>query len=203
MAHICRHHNLLWITFAQSKDPYQPDMPPPLVARVDDAKQKQVDSKDRSAAEAELQEVLKERPDYYRALFNLGLLYQTEGKTDQALETLQKAKSLRDTLHISDSSILNSIGWAYMNSGKLNEAESSFREALREDGDETITLNNLGYLYLQKGDTAKARTYLDKAKQVSGSSGTDVVFKLLDDYDQRQKGLKQKIPQGKPENKNP
>lgn len=178
--------------FAQSPDPFQHDIPAPLVAKVDDAKEKQVDSKDLSAAEVELQDVLKQRPDYYRALFNLGLIYQAQGKADQAVETLEKAKSLRDSLHISDSSILNSIGWAYMNSGKLDKAESSFLEALKEGHankpiETQRLLNNLGYLYVQKGDTAKARFYLQRSINEYNSSGARKVLKMADEYDQREK----------------
>src|SRR5438094_8033064 len=114
--------NLGGSLFAQSRDLFQSDIPAPLVAKVNHAR----DSDDPAAAEAELEGVLKQRPDYYRALSNLGLVYQTQGKTEQALETLNKAKSLRDTLHISDSSVLNSIGWTYMNSDRLNEAERAF-----------------------------------------------------------------------------
>jgi Tfp pilus assembly protein PilF len=180
--------------FAQSPDPFQPDIPAPLVAKVDDAKEKQVDNRGLPAAEAELQDVIKQRPDYYRALFNLGLVYQAQGKNVQALQKLEEAKSLRDKLHISDSSILNSIGWVYMNAGKLDKAESSFLEALKEGHEDKAStqrlLNNLGYLYLQKGDTAKSRFYLGQAANEYQSTGTGRLFKMADQYDVIKKSSK-------------
>jgi Tfp pilus assembly protein PilF len=183
--------------FAQIPDPFQPDIPAPLVAKVDDAKEKQANNKDLPAAEAELQDVLKQRPDYYRALFNLGLVYQAQGKSDQALQTLEKAKGLRDNLHISDSSILNSIGWAYMTSGKFDEAESNFLAGLKEGHEDTVNsqrlLNNLGYLYLQKGDTAKSRLYLQRAINEYHSTGAQRLLQMDDEYDEREKALEQKV----------
>ena len=183
--------------FAQAPDSFQPDIPVSLVARVDAAKQKQIDGKDLDAAEAELKAVLQERPDYYRALYNLGLIYQTQGKTDQALRILEKAKKLRDSLRISDNSILNSLGWVYMNAGKLDEAESTFLEALRHERENKPAnnerlLNNLGYLYLQKGDTTKARSYLQRSINEFHSAGALKVIKMADEYDERQKELKTK-----------
>ena len=66
---------------AQTPDPFQADIPAPLVAKVDDANKKAA-SGDYAAAVEELQDVIKQRPDYYRALVNLGLLYQYEGRYD-------------------------------------------------------------------------------------------------------------------------
>jgi tetratricopeptide (TPR) repeat protein len=171
---------------AQAPDQFQPDIPAPLVAKVNHAR----DTKDPVAAEAELQDVIKQRPDYYRALSNLGYVYQLQGKPEQALETLKKAKSLRDTLHIADSNILNSIGWAYMNSGRVKEAEQAFLDGLNEapQSDPTDTehiLNNLGYLYLQKGDTTRARFYLEKAVNDYNSSSGRKLLASADDYDRR------------------
>jgi Tfp pilus assembly protein PilF len=182
---------------AQAPDPFQADIPASLVARVDAAKEKQTGGKDLDAAEAELTAVLQERPDYYRALYNLGLIYQAQGKTDQALQTLEKAHMVRDRLHISDNSILNSLGWVYMNAGKLDEAERCFLEALgyerenKPDSNERL-LNNLAYLYLQKGDTTKARTYLQRSINEYHSAGALKVIKMADEYDERQKELKTK-----------
>jgi len=178
--------NLGGSLFAQSRDLFQSDIPAPLVAKVNQAR----DSKDPAFAEAELKAVLKQRPDYYRALSNLGLVYQAQGKTEDALKTLNEAKSLRDALHISDSSVLNNIGWNYMNSGRLNEAEQAFLEGLKEapqnePADTELILNNLGYLYLQKGDTTKARLYLRRAVNDYNSSGARKLLTAADEYGRR------------------
>jgi len=174
--------------FAQPTDPFQPDIPAPLVSKVDDANKK-VESGHYAEAVEELQDVLKQRPDYYRALVNLGLVYQDEGIYGEAIQTLEKAKNLRDSLHISDSSILNSIGWAYMSMNRFNEAEKYFQEALKEGHENPSeterVLNNLGYLYLQKGDTAKARVYLQKAINDYHSTGAQKVLRMTEQYDRK------------------
>lgn len=198
--------------FAQTPDPLQPhavstprgpfqtNIPAPLVAKVDDANKK-VDSGDLAAAVEELQDVLKQRPDYYRALVNLGLIYQYQGKLSEALQTLENAKKLRDNLHISDSSILNSIGWVYMTMGDFTKAESSFLDALKEGHDDPSeterVLNNLGYLYLQKGDTSKARVYLQRAINDYHSTGAQKVLKMTEQYDESEKASQRKISEGK------
>lgn len=180
------------LAFGQTPDTYQADIAPELVAKVNDAKEKQVSGKNLDSAEAELNDVLRARPDYYRALFNLGLIYQSQGKGPQAIETLERALQARDKLKISDVSILNSLGWVYLNSGNLDKAESIFLEALKTEStnkpaSNQLILNNLGYLYLQKGDAVTARAYLDKSIKEYDNSGAKKIEKLVDDYEQRQK----------------
>jgi Tfp pilus assembly protein PilF len=182
---------------AQRPDPFQPDIAPDLVGKVDDAKQKQVSGEDLQKAETELQGVLAQRPDYYRALFNLGLIYQSQGKTDQALQMLNKAKNVRDQYNIADDSILNSIGWTYMEAGNLSQAESTFLDALNhQTASNPVSaerlLNNLGYLYLQKGETDKARFYLTKSVDQYHSKGATKILKMVDEYDQKQKSVPEK-----------
>jgi len=179
-------------------DPFQADIAPNLVAKVDDAKEKQISGQDLETAAAELRNVVGERPDYYRALFNLGLIYQKQGKTEQSLETLKQAKQVGDNYHIADASILNSIGWAYMDAGKLDDAEMTLLEASKQSAankptDERV-LNNLGYLYLQKNETDKARAYLNKSLAEYHSQGAAKVLKLVEEYEQTQMQGAKEIP---------
>jgi Tfp pilus assembly protein PilF len=189
-----------WVlqTFAGPADRYQSDISPDLVAMVDDAKQKQINGMDLDQAAAELQQVLNKRPDYYRALFNLGLIYQSEEKTDLAVQYLSKAKQVRDDYHIDDSSILNSLGWAQMQAGKLDDAERNLLEAVNHPSGNKSTderaLNNLGYVYLQKGQSDKARTYLNRSRQQYQSDGASKILALVDDYDQNQRKGAKEIP---------
>ena len=186
---------------AQPPDPFQPDIPAPLVSKVDDANKK-AESGDYAAAVGELEDVLKQRPDYYRALVNLGLIYQDQGRYGEAIQTLEKAKNLRDSLHISDSSILNSIGWVYMVTNNYTKAESSFLDALKEGHENPShterVLNNLGYLYLENGDTTKARVYLQRSINDYHSTGAQKVLKMTEQYDEREKAHKQKISRTPP-----
>ena len=54
-------------------------------------------------------------------------------------------------------------------------------------------LNNLGYLYLQKGQTDESRLYLDKSIDEYHSKGAAKVLKMVNEYDQRQKAIHEKL----------
>jgi len=187
------------LALGQAADRFQSDVPPELVQKVDAAKEKQVSGVDLPSAEKTLLEVLKARPDYYRAQFNLGLIYQAEGRGEDAVKTLAAAKQLGDSLHIADPTIVNSLGWAYLNTGKLDVAEKLFLDALSKKAESTPesvqrVLNNLGYLYLQKGDTVTARAYLETAIKEYQSQGAKKVLKLVEDYEQRELDAQRKAP---------
>jgi Tfp pilus assembly protein PilF len=181
-----------------ASDSFQPQMPVDLVAKVNDAKEKQVNGRDLDLAAAELRDVLTKQPNYYRALFNLGLIYQSQGKADEALQTLLKAKQIRDENHIPDSAILNTVGWAYLAAGKLDAAESALLEALKEQPQNSPTnervLNNLGYLYLQKGETDKAKSFLRQSLDTYHSDGARNVWKLVEELEQAQTQGAKQIP---------
>ena len=135
-------------------------------------------------ASKELTEVLKVKPDYYRALYNLGLVQYSQGKADAALETLENAAQIGKEKNVQDSTILNSVGWIQMNRGKLVEAEDYLLKALEQTPNNETTskkrvLNNLGYLYLQKGDTNRAEAFLEEAVREYSSSGATEVLKLV------------------------
>src|SRR5439155_18105183 len=167
-------------------DPYQ-DVAPDLVRQVDLAKKKQngSDPGQKDEAESLLLDVLKHKPDYYRALYNLGLIYLDKNEADKAVEVLTKAKGVRDknNLH-DDNSILNTLGWAYLNAGDLKQAEFYLKAAYdtksQNDGptNERI-LNNLGFLYLQEGRTTEARKFLDESKKQFNSSRASSILNLV------------------------
>jgi hypothetical protein len=68
------------LLIADAPDTYQADIPPDLVAKVNDAKRKQVSDQNLDEAVAELKDVLQVRPDYYRALFNPRLSKHWSGR---------------------------------------------------------------------------------------------------------------------------
>jgi tetratricopeptide (TPR) repeat protein len=160
--------------------------------QVDEAREKQ-NAKDFSGAEDILHDVLKSRPDYYRAAHNLGLLYQTKGETEKALAYLNKAKEIGTENSISDPLIYNSLGWTQLVAGRYEDAQATLLEGLKavqavESPTEDLRLskarilNSLGYLYLQRGDTASARKYiqmsLDDYPTVGASSVLDIVNRV-------------------------
>src|SRR5258708_241549 len=105
----------------QARDIYQHDIAPDLVKKVDMAKEKQVDGTDLKQAESLLSDVVKQKPDYYRALYNLGLVYEKKGEYEKAIKTLKEAEAIRYGQDIPDNSILNSLGWAYLNASDFDK----------------------------------------------------------------------------------
>ena len=176
---------------AAERDTYQ-NIDPALVAKVNIARDKQQTGQDLDGAEAILTDVLRQKSDYYRALYNLGLIYQAKNELPKAIETLEKAKAIRDNQHLSDNTILNSLGWTYLMSGDLKRAEVSLKEAYEKKSENKASnarlLNNLGSLYLQKGETNESRKYL--AESISAypenSANAKNLLKLVDEYEQRQ-----------------
>jgi Flp pilus assembly protein TadD len=100
--------------------------------------------------------------------------------------------AIHNKLKIKDTSIFNSLGWAYLNSGNLELAESLFLKALKTEASNSaatnqFVLNNLGYLYLQKGDTVTAKAYLNASIKNYNSKGAQKILKLVEEYEQREK----------------
>ena len=174
----------------QPKDPYQ-QIDPDLVTKVNDAKEKQLAGVDLDQAESVLLEVLKTKPDYYRALYNLGLIYQSKGAISKAIDFLKRAETVRDAQQIHDNSILNSLGWIYLNAGDLERAETYLKDAYdKKDANDASTnervLNNLGSLYLQKGETQSARRFLQESVSEFQSATAINLLKVVSDYERRQ-----------------
>ena len=69
-----------------------------------------------------------------------------------------------------DADVLNMLGYAYRNVGKLDTGISYYRQALAIDPDLTIARAYLGEGYLQKGDVASARAEL---AEIARRCGTD------------------------------
>jgi Flp pilus assembly protein TadD len=62
-----------------------------------------------------------------------------------------------------NSSFLDSLGWAYFKLGKLDEAERHLSEAARRDTASATIHDHLGDLYLRRGKTEQARAAWQKA----------------------------------------
>ena len=70
-----------------------------------------------------LQELVRKRPDSYSAYYNLGLAYEDNNQTDQAISALTKALAIRNSQNIQETTIYNSLGWAYLTYGQYEQAE--------------------------------------------------------------------------------
>lgn len=110
----------------------------------------------------ELKKAISLNPYAGEAYLNIGHIYFTQGKYEEAMPFFQKAMQLRPRLapvaH-------NNLGALYFNIGKTEEAFKELREALRERPVYARPHYNFGLYYLNKGELDKAIEHLQKAIQ--------------------------------------
>jgi tetratricopeptide (TPR) repeat protein len=115
---------------------------------------------DTKGSEESLRRVLAREPNNATALNNLGyFLVERNERLDEALEMIQKAVRAEPT----NSSFLDSLGWAYFKLGKLDEAERHLSEAVRRDAASATIQDHLGDLYHRRGKPEQARAAWQKA----------------------------------------
>jgi tetratricopeptide (TPR) repeat protein len=115
---------------------------------------------DTKGSEESLRRVLAREPNNATALNNLGyFLVERNERLAEALEMIQKAVRAEPT----NSSFLDSLGWAYFKLGRLDEAERHLGEAARRDATSATIHSHLGDLYQRRGKPEQARAAWQKA----------------------------------------
>jgi choline-sulfatase len=89
----------------------------------------------------------------------LGYLYLRQGNKDEAIAAYETASQLNPT----DSESLNDLAMAYLETGKLADAERVFKWSLATDDKYALAHNGMGLVSIQKHDYATARGYFEKA----------------------------------------
>ncbi|HKS30714.1 MAG TPA: tetratricopeptide repeat protein [Pyrinomonadaceae bacterium] len=119
---------------------------------------------DPKGSEASIRRVLEKEPDNATALNNLGyFLVERNERLPEALEMIQRAVRAEPT----NSSFLDSLGWAYFKMGKLEEAERNLREAAKRDPSSSTIQEHLGDVLQKQGKVAEARVAWQKALGLS------------------------------------
>lgn len=95
----------------------------------------------------------RKTPQNHRVLYNLGVVNQKEGRTDEAIGLYLKTLSLRPDY----ADALSNLGKAYLEKGMRLEAEKQFLFALDRAPDHEQARFNLAMAYLSEGRTAEAR----------------------------------------------
>ncbi len=72
------------------------------------------------------------------------------------------------------SNALNNEGFTILQSGRYEEAQARFEEALKENPENPFALNNLGVIYEKKGNYQKALLMYEKAAQTGSLSTAHV-----------------------------
>lgn len=115
---------------------------------------------DAKGSEQSLRRILAREPNNATALNNLGyFLVERNERLNEALEMIQKAVRAEPT----NSSFLDSLGWAYFKLGNLDEAERHLSEAARRDATSATIHDHLGDLYQRRGKAEQARASWQKA----------------------------------------
>jgi hypothetical protein len=96
--------------------------------------------------------VLRDDPKNFEALHRLAVLADTSGDFLAAERSYLRALEG----HSNDSDLLNDLGYSYLLQERFAEAEQTLRRALALNPGHELALANLGLLYRQVGDDARA-----------------------------------------------
>lgn len=115
-----------------------------------------------------LEQVLDEFPEDPSALNDLGYVWAEQRKhLHRALRMLEKAvASDPENLAYRDS-----LGWAYYQSGRYDEALVEIRKAAESETPDAVILDHLGDVYHQLGSTDEARSAWRRAAEAFRSDG--------------------------------
>jgi Tfp pilus assembly protein PilF len=92
----------------------------------------------------------------------LGFLYLRQGNKPEAIASYEQAAQLNP----SDCESLNDLAMAYLETGKLADAERVFKWCLAAGEEYSPAYNGLGLVSIQKQDLTAARGYFEKAVQL-------------------------------------
>ncbi|MGI8555371.1 MAG: tetratricopeptide repeat protein [Pyrinomonadaceae bacterium] len=126
------------------------------------------------SAEITLRSLLKKTPGNPVALNNLGyFLLERNEKLNEALSLIKRALNIDPT----NSSYLDSLGWAYFKLGKLDEAELYLTEAVRGNAVSAVVFEHLGDVYQKQGKFDLAKSIWQKAVNISSDSEAAIRLK--------------------------
>lgn len=100
-----------------------------------------------------------EKRDQAMRYYRLGQIQFEQGKTLEAIASIEKALSIDSDL----AEPHNYLGFIYLQQSELKRAERSFRKAVRIDPYLTDAWNNLGLAYRERGSYDKALEAFDRA----------------------------------------
>lgn len=137
---------------------------------------------------------------------NLGAAYLYAGKFDDARVNFEKAVELNPNSHVN----FGNLGDSYRFLGQKEKAGATYDRAIAEafktlqvNPRDPQTLSELGLFYAKKGDPAKARDFLRRARSID-KTDVDLMYKqvvadaLVGQVDEAVKGLKEAVARGYP-----
>lgn len=175
--------------FANSADKFGQDISADLEERVTQARQLRLPystSYNPTSAITLLEDVISEKPDYFRAYFNLGLAYVELDNPKASRAAFDKALALREKLNIADASIVNTAGWASMQFGDYRRAEELLKQAegLTKDSGtftERAVHGNLGELYFLTQRFDESAKYFEIARDKFNNENAQFYLDMISD----------------------
>lgn len=117
-------------------------------------------------AHREFRRVVDLRPTDGSACFYLGLIAAKQSKWDEAITAFDAARDRGGNR----TSILYNLALCYERSGRLDDAEAAYAEAVGKAGQDPRALTGWGIAALHRGDFAAAAGRLDRAREVAGET---------------------------------
>lgn len=118
-------------------------------------------------AEAEYMKVLDLEPTNQFALYNIGVIAQSNNMYDKAIEYYTKALASNANF----TSALYNRGLAYRDAGNKPNAIADLEAVIKIEPTNAAAFFNAGNLYNESGDAAKGALYLAKAKSLDPQLG--------------------------------
>ena len=122
----------------------------------------------RAQAIALFDQLLAREPNHAGTLNYLGYMLAERGENlGRALELILRAVSLEPD----NGAYVDSLGWAYYQLGRYNEAKEQLEWAVRLVGDDATLHEHLGATYAKLGEIAKAQAAFEKALALETKPG--------------------------------
>lgn len=112
----------------------------------------------------EIRKFLMDNPAVWNAWFLLGWGLRRLGKFTEAKAAFLKARECEGGDDNADT--LNELAICQMETGDLEDAHNTLKEALINDGDNTKVISNLGFLSLKLGNPQEAKKYFEVVLEI-------------------------------------
>lgn len=184
------------VTCAYSKDIFQDLISSELVNKVDQAKLLRENKQPEKSIEI-LKGVVHQSPEYYRAHFNLGLAYADTRDPNNAIVSYKRALEIKQKYGLTEGSIYNCIGIAYLEIGDYVSSESWLKKGLENLQHLTYPskqklYNTIGVLYIYMKRYDEAKKYLKIASDEYGFKLAKDNLAIVDQMIENQKVINDK-----------
>ena len=125
---------------------------------------------------------LKYEPDHYDSLSNLSAVYQNQGRSQDALNLLERARKI----YPKDPILLNNFAFTLVHQGRTRKATEYYREALELAPNHPLILYNLSVCLTRKGNWQESIETLNQLFKIdpNHSAGWALLGTIYDQMDQ-------------------